>query len=44
MQFIYGMGIDAFCDRAAQLSEKYGPGFALTPKVKDAIRSHQPVW
>ncbi|HSI53775.1 MAG TPA: 3-hydroxyacyl-CoA dehydrogenase NAD-binding domain-containing protein [Ramlibacter sp.] len=44
MQFIYGTGIDAFCDRAAQLAEKYGPGFALTAKVKDAIRKHQPVY
>jgi 3-hydroxyacyl-CoA dehydrogenase/enoyl-CoA hydratase/3-hydroxybutyryl-CoA epimerase len=44
LQFIYGMGIDAFCARAAQLAEKYGPGFALTAKVKDAIRSHQPTW
>jgi 3-hydroxyacyl-CoA dehydrogenase / enoyl-CoA hydratase / 3-hydroxybutyryl-CoA epimerase len=42
LQFIYGMGIDAFCARAAQLSEKYGPGFALTAQVKDAIRVHQP--
>ena len=44
MQFIYGTGIDAFCARAAQLAEKYGPGFALTAKVKDAIRKHQPVY
>ncbi len=44
LQFIYGTGIDAFCQRAAQLSEKYGPGFALTAKVKDAIRAHQPTW
>jgi 3-hydroxyacyl-CoA dehydrogenase/enoyl-CoA hydratase/3-hydroxybutyryl-CoA epimerase len=44
LQFIYGTGIDAFCQRAAQLSEKHGPGFALTAKVKDAIRAHQPAW
>lgn len=44
LQFIYGTGIDAFCERAAQLSEKYGPGFAVTGKVKDAIRAHQPTW
>ncbi len=42
LQFIYGMGIDAFCARAAQLAQQYGPGFALTAKVTDAIRSHQP--
>jgi 3-hydroxyacyl-CoA dehydrogenase / enoyl-CoA hydratase / 3-hydroxybutyryl-CoA epimerase len=44
MQFIYGMGIDAFRARAAQLAEKFGPGFVLTGKVEDAIRSHQPVY
>jgi len=44
LQFIYGMGIDAFCARAAQLAERYGPGFALTGKVTDAIRAHQPVY
>ncbi len=44
LQFIYGTGIDAFCGRAAQLSEKYGPGFALSGNVKDAIRAHQPAW
>jgi 3-hydroxyacyl-CoA dehydrogenase/enoyl-CoA hydratase/3-hydroxybutyryl-CoA epimerase len=42
MQFIYGTGIDAFCERAAQLAEKWGPGFAITPRVKDAIAAHQP--
>ncbi|MBC7602722.1 MAG: 3-hydroxyacyl-CoA dehydrogenase, partial [Ramlibacter sp.] len=42
MQFIYGTGIDAFIARASQLADKYGPGFALTTKVKDAIRSHEP--
>ena len=44
MQFIYGTGIDAFCARAAQLAQKYGPGFALTPTVVQAIRAHQPVY
>ncbi|MRD45697.1 3-hydroxyacyl-CoA dehydrogenase [Caenimonas koreensis DSM 17982] len=42
MQFIYGTGIDAFFARAAQLADTYGPGFVLTQKVKDAIRSHEP--
>jgi len=42
LQFIYGMGIDAFCARAAQLAQQYGPGFAITAKVADAIRSYQP--
>ncbi|MBI2772256.1 MAG: enoyl-CoA hydratase/isomerase family protein [Burkholderiales bacterium] len=44
MQFIYGTGIDAFCARAEQLAGKYGPGFALTAAVKDAIRKHQPAY
>ena len=42
MQFIYGTGIDAFCERAAELADKYGPGFAVTSQVRDAIRAHQP--
>ena len=44
LQFIYGMGMDAFAERAAQLAERNGPGFALTGKVLDALRSHQPVY
>jgi 3-hydroxyacyl-CoA dehydrogenase / enoyl-CoA hydratase / 3-hydroxybutyryl-CoA epimerase len=44
LQFIYGMGVDAFCARTAELAEKYGPGFALTAKVQDAIRRHQPAY
>lgn len=44
MQFIYGMGIDAFVARCAELTAKFGPGFALTDAVKDAIRQHQPIY
>ncbi|HWI81709.1 3-hydroxyacyl-CoA dehydrogenase NAD-binding domain-containing protein [Ramlibacter sp.] len=44
LQFIYGMGIEPFCRRAAQLAERHGPGFALTGTVIDAIRSHQPTY
>jgi 3-hydroxyacyl-CoA dehydrogenase/enoyl-CoA hydratase/3-hydroxybutyryl-CoA epimerase len=44
LQFIYGTGIDAFCERATQLADKYGPGFVLTAQVKDAIRKHQPIY
>ena len=44
MQFIYGMGIEAFEERAAQLAAKYGNGFALDAKIKEAIRQHQPVY
>ena len=44
LQFIYGMGVDRFCERSGELAERYGPGFVLTGKVIDAIRSHQPVY
>ncbi len=44
LQFIYSAGIDAFSARCARLAEKCGPGFALDAKVKDALRSHQPVY
>ncbi len=44
LQFIYGMGIDAFEARCAQLAQKFGPGFALSEDVKRAIRHHQPVY
>ena len=39
-----GMGINAFCDRAAQLADAYGPGFAITAKVRNAIVAHQPTY
>ncbi|MFW5329193.1 3-hydroxyacyl-CoA dehydrogenase NAD-binding domain-containing protein [Hydrogenophaga sp. ZJX-1] len=44
LQFIYGMGIDAFEKRCAELAAKFGPGFALTDAVKATIRQHQPVY
>ena len=44
MQFIYGMGVDAFLHRAEVLAAKYGPGFVVSPQVKDAIRRHEPRW
>lgn len=44
LQFIYGMGIDAFVARADELAARFGSGFALTPAVKEAIRRHQPVY
>ncbi|MBX3587283.1 MAG: enoyl-CoA hydratase/isomerase family protein [Ramlibacter sp.] len=44
MQFIYGMGIDAFFHRAEVLASQFGPGFVLSPQVKDAVRKHQPVY
>jgi 3-hydroxyacyl-CoA dehydrogenase/enoyl-CoA hydratase/3-hydroxybutyryl-CoA epimerase len=44
MQFIYGMGIDAFVQRADKLASKYGAGFALSDAVKDTIRRFEPKW
>ena len=42
MQFIYGMGIEAFEKRAAELAQQFGNGFQLTDAVKAAIRKYQP--
>jgi 3-hydroxyacyl-CoA dehydrogenase/enoyl-CoA hydratase/3-hydroxybutyryl-CoA epimerase len=42
LQFIYGTGIEKFCERAAELASRHGPGFAITPSVKQAIAAHQP--
>jgi len=42
MQFIYGMGVEAFERRASQLAERFGPGFALSDAVGAAIRRYQP--
>lgn len=42
MQFIYGMGIEAFEARAAQLAQKFGDGFHLSDTVKAAIGQYQP--
>ena len=42
MQFIYGMGIDAFLQRAAELARKFGAGFVVTDAVQQSIRKHQP--
>lgn len=44
LQFIYGMGVDTFLDRAAQLAAAHGPGFELSAEVRDAIRAHEPRW
>jgi 3-hydroxyacyl-CoA dehydrogenase/enoyl-CoA hydratase/3-hydroxybutyryl-CoA epimerase len=42
LQFIYGVGIDAFAQRAAELAAKHGSGFALDAKVVSTLREHQP--
>ncbi len=44
MQFIYGMGIDAFLKRSAELATSFGPGFEVTAAVADAIRKYKPVY
>ncbi len=44
MQFIYGMGIDAFEKRADELAARFGDGFALSKDVREAIRRFKPVY
>lgn len=44
MQFIYGMGVDAFVQRAHELATQFGAGFALSDELKASIRRHQPVY
>ena len=44
LQFIYGMGIEAFERRCAGLAARHGAGFALDEAAKNAIRQHQPVY
>ncbi|MDO8249333.1 MAG: 3-hydroxyacyl-CoA dehydrogenase NAD-binding domain-containing protein [Rhodoferax sp.] len=44
MQFIYGMGVDAFLARCDALAARFGAGFMLTDAVKASIRQHQPVY
>jgi 3-hydroxyacyl-CoA dehydrogenase/enoyl-CoA hydratase/3-hydroxybutyryl-CoA epimerase len=44
MQFIYGMGVDAFVKRSAELAAQFGPGFVVTDAVVKTIREFQPVY
>ncbi|WP_137920619.1 3-hydroxyacyl-CoA dehydrogenase NAD-binding domain-containing protein [Hydrogenophaga sp. 2FB] len=44
LQFIYGMGIEAFEKRCAELAKRYGAGFELNDATKSAIRQHQPTY
>jgi len=44
LQFIYGMGIDAFEKRCAELAARHGDGFALSDSVKESIRKFEPHW
>jgi hypothetical protein len=44
MQFIYGMGVEAFVKRAAELAAQFGEGFVVTDAVVKTIRAFQPVY
>ena len=44
MQFIYGMGVDAFVKRANELAAAHGAGFAVSDALKATIESHTPVY
>ena len=44
MQFIYGMGIEAFEKRADELAAQFGDGFRMTAEVRAAIRQFEPVY
>jgi 3-hydroxyacyl-CoA dehydrogenase/enoyl-CoA hydratase/3-hydroxybutyryl-CoA epimerase len=44
LQFIYGMGIDTFAKRAAELAARHGKGFELSEEVQHTLLSQQPVY
>lgn len=44
LQFIYGMGVETFCQRAEALAQRFGPGFAVSQEVKACLVQHQPVY
>jgi 3-hydroxyacyl-CoA dehydrogenase/enoyl-CoA hydratase/3-hydroxybutyryl-CoA epimerase len=44
LQFVYGMGVEAFGARAAALAQRHGPGFALNDAVLANLEKHRPVW
>ncbi|MDH4480622.1 MAG: 3-hydroxyacyl-CoA dehydrogenase NAD-binding domain-containing protein [Rhodoferax sp.] len=44
LQFIYGMGVDAFETRCAELASHYGAGFDLSESVKATLRKFEPVY
>lgn len=44
LQFVYGMGVDAFVARAAALAQRHGEGFTLSPGVVATLRQHQPTY
>ena len=44
LQFIYGMGVDTFVKRSAELAAKFGEGFVVSDAVVKTIRAFQPVY
>ena len=44
MQFIYGMGVQAFEKRADELAAQFGEGFALSAEVRETIKRFTPVY
>ncbi|MFZ1498681.1 MAG: 3-hydroxyacyl-CoA dehydrogenase NAD-binding domain-containing protein [Giesbergeria sp.] len=44
MQFIYGTGVDVFLRRADELAAKFGAGFVVDAKVREAIERFRPVY
>ena len=42
LQFIYGMGVDAFAARAGQLAAAHGAGFVLNDGVLQTLREREP--
>jgi 3-hydroxyacyl-CoA dehydrogenase/enoyl-CoA hydratase/3-hydroxybutyryl-CoA epimerase len=44
MQFIYGMGVAAFLQRADELARRHGAGFAIDAATRAAIEKHHPVY
>ena len=44
LQFIYGMGIDAFAARANELALRHGERFELTASVQETLCKFQPVY
>jgi 3-hydroxyacyl-CoA dehydrogenase / enoyl-CoA hydratase / 3-hydroxybutyryl-CoA epimerase len=44
LQFVYGMGVETFEKRCAELASRHGDGFALDAGVKATLREHEPRW
>lgn len=42
LQFVYGMGIERFAERAARLAERHGAGYAMAPELLETLRQRQP--